>query len=439
MIDSTRQQNISMNPRHQGTLKAKKFFLRMRFQLAAGLLLCVVVPLVFRHPSIFYDGIATSARNASFAAALAFIITFFILRRMSDFPGVQSGSHILFIVSAIFGSMLVIFLIFRLEYSRFLLSVSYVLSLFWFVGIHLITKKFEKVKLALVPSGNVHELAGLEGVSSSYLHHPGEPLMEYSSVVADLRSDIPEQWERFLADCTLAGKPVYHSKQVYESLTGRVQIEHLSENNFGALLPSIGYLKVKHLVDWMLAVLVFPFFILLCAVIGPAIALTSRGPVFYRQTRTGYRGSNFKVWKFRTMVHDPSGKSKPSGRDASMTRDGDVRITSIGRVLRRYRIDELPQILNILAGEMSWIGPRPEAVSLSQWYEAELPFYRYRHVVRPGISGWAQINQGHVVGPKEVLAKLHYDFFYVKYLSPWLDFLIALRTVKTIFHGLGSK
>src|SRR5690606_16681183 len=107
--------------------------------------------------------------------------------------------------------------------------------------------------------------------------------------------------------------------------------------------------------------------------------------------------------------------------------------------LRRSRIDELPQIYNILKGEMSWIGPRPEAEVLSQWYEAELPFYRYRHIVPPGITGWAQVNQGHVADLAEVNFKLHYDFYYIKNFSPWLDALIMFKTIQTVLSGFGSR
>jgi lipopolysaccharide/colanic/teichoic acid biosynthesis glycosyltransferase len=94
-------------------------------------------------------------------------------------------------------------------------------------------------------------------------------------------------------------------------------------------------------------------------------------------------------------------------------------------------------VLNIIRGEMSWIGPRPEAVALSLWYEAELPFYRYRHIVRPGITGWAQVKQGHVADVDEVLGKLHYDFYYIKNFSFWLDLLIVARTIRTVLSGFG--
>ena len=149
----------------------------------------------------------------------------------------------------------------------------------------------------------------------------------------------------------------------------------------------------------------------------------------------GFRGNEFRVLKLRTMSEGHNGEN----RDLSITRSGDKRVTKVGGFLRRTRLDELPQVINILRGEMSWIGPRPEAVSLSKWYEGEIPFYRYRHIVRPGISGWAQVNQGHVAEVDEVDEKLQYDFYYIKNLSYWLDIIIVLRTVKVILSGFGSK
>jgi lipopolysaccharide/colanic/teichoic acid biosynthesis glycosyltransferase len=107
--------------------------------------------------------------------------------------------------------------------------------------------------------------------------------------------------------------------------------------------------------------------------------------------------------------------------------------------LRQTRIDELPQIWNILKGEMSWIGPRPEAEVLSHWYAGEVPFYRYRHVVKPGVSGWAQTNQGHVAEVEEIEGKLQYDFYYIKYFSPALDILIVFKTLRTMATGYGAR
>ena len=121
------------------------------------------------------------------------------------------------------------------------------------------------------------------------------------------------------------------------------------------------------------------------------------------------------------------------------TKAGDARITRVGHFLRKYRVDELPQIFNILKGDMSWLGPRPEAVELADWYSTEIPFYIYRHAVRPGISGWAQVNQGNVAEVDAATLKLQYDFYYIKNFSPLLDLLIVIRTVGTILTGFGSR
>jgi lipopolysaccharide/colanic/teichoic acid biosynthesis glycosyltransferase len=173
-------------------------------------------------------------------------------------------------------------------------------------------------------------------------------------------------------------------------------------------------------------------------VLGILIRLDSPGPAIFRQQRIGYGGKPFSMLKFRTM-HD---RRRASGGDAlreSMTLDGDARITRIGRFLRRSRIDELPQLVNVLLGQMSLIGPRPEAVPLSGWYSREVPFYLYRHIVRPGITGWAQVNQGHVAELSDVNLKLHYDFFYIKNFSFWLDLLITMKTVRIVLTGFGAK
>jgi lipopolysaccharide/colanic/teichoic acid biosynthesis glycosyltransferase len=122
-----------------------------------------------------------------------------------------------------------------------------------------------------------------------------------------------------------------------------------------------------------------------------------------------------------------------------MTLTDDQRITRVGRFIRRTRIDELPQIINIIRGEMSWIGPRPETLRLSEWYESEIHFYRYRHIVRPGITGWAQVNQGHVTSVEDVREKLEFDFYYVKHFTLWTDLLILVKTVIVVLTGHGSK
>jgi len=230
-----------------------------------------------------------------------------------------------------------------------------------------------------------------------------------------------------------------HLISMCRAITGRVEIEHLSENNFGSLIPGMAYIRIKQVGDFLTAIAIGIILLPALIVIGFAIRISSPGPALFRQRRMGYRGRPFTVYKFRTMRSAAPATDAANARAAAITVDDDDRITSLGSILRRLRLDELPQVINIARGEMSWIGPRPEAMVLSDWYETEIPFYRYRHIVRPGITGWAQVRQGHVADVADVTSKLQYDFYYIKYFSPWLDVLIVLRTLRTIFTGFGAR
>jgi len=218
-----------------------------------------------------------------------------------------------------------------------------------------------------------------------------------------------------------------------------VTIEHLSENSFGSLVPNLAYRKVKRVADFLASIVLLVLLALPILVIAVLIRMDSEGPSLFRQERMGHRGRPFVMLKFRTMRPRPEADDVEAARQDAMTQTEDMRITRVGQFLRRSRLDELPQIVNVLRGEMSLIGPRPEAVALSHWYEQELPFYFYRHIVRPGISGWAQVHQGHVTDLEAVYQKLTYDFYYIKNFSAWLDILIALRTVSVMISGFGSK
>jgi lipopolysaccharide/colanic/teichoic acid biosynthesis glycosyltransferase len=411
---------------------------RLRFQLPGALVVAVILPAFFRSNFQLTFG-QSSLVEGGIAAVLAILLATYLVRRMSDFPGVQSGVHIPLVITGAFGLAAVMLLLFRLDYSRLFLASNYILTLIWFVGLHMLSRYLLHPLVAVVPGGHASSLLDLDGVRWKELREPAPEAgaVRYSAVAADLRCGLSHDWERFLVTATLNGIPVYHSKTLSESLTGKVEIEHLYENSFGSALPSMTYLKLKFLLDLFLGIILLPVFIPLFLIVGAIIFIEGGRPIFFVQERVGFRGRVFQVYKFRTMRNGRAEKANP--REAAITRKGDMRITPIGRILRRYRIDELPQLINILRGEMSWIGPRPEARALAEWYEAELPYYHYRHAVRPGISGWAQVNQGHVALPSDVHTKLYYDFFYIKYLSPWLDMLITLKTIRTILFGIGAK
>lgn len=402
---------------------------RRRWQLIGGLLLAVVAPALFRWPDEFFS--VSSLNNAIVGTAAALLAGYFFLRKLAAVPGLQIISYILPVFSVTYGIMAVALLLSREDYSRFHVLASFLVAVGFYYGAFLIERRVKRPRLAVILGGHTAELMECDRVDWSVLQSPDQPLQNYDGIVADLRADLGAAWEAFLAHCALSGIPVYHSKQVQESLTGRVAIEHLSENTLGSLNPSALYVQFKLVLDVTVAIVLLPVAAIICGAAAIFIKIDSKGPVFFMQERIGYRGAKLCIYKLRTMYMDSEG--------TQYTERGDPRITRVGAFLRKYRIDELPQIYNILKGEMSWIGPRPEALSLVEWYERELAFYSYRHIVRPGITGWAQVQLGNVARPEMVRYKLHFDFYYIKNFSPWLDVVITVMTIRTILTGFGSR
>lgn len=411
--------------------------LRLRYQLTGGLLAAVGLPFIVRLAVDWQTALVINNRVTMIAVIFAHLLGYAIYRKLDVFPGMAAFSTILPAFAISFGVVLLFILFLRLDYSRFQAGSSFLISLSWYFILSIFVRRLEPHRLAIVPYGDVERLMQVDGVTWERVTSSNALPSRVQGVVADLQADLPEPWERFIARCALAGIPVYNVKQVLESLTGRVAIEHLSENTLGSLNPNQAYFEIKQALDWLIAFAVLTLGSPLLLILGLAIRLDSPGPALFRQERVGYRGAHFVVYKFRTMRI--SDGSAVADRDMAITRENDARITRLGRILRRTRLDELPQAINVLRGEMSWIGPRPEAVVLSRWYEAELPFYSYRHIVKPGVTGWAQVNQGHVADVSEVHKKLYYDFYYIKNFSPWLDLVVMLRTIQIMLTGFGAR
>jgi lipopolysaccharide/colanic/teichoic acid biosynthesis glycosyltransferase len=412
-----------------------RFLARLRYQLLFGLLLAVALPTFIANRGDW--NLTQASLNTMIGGAVAFIVGSYLFRRIASFPGVGIFGHVVPPLVLAYGSILVVFFGARLDYSRLSLFGGFVTAVVFFVVVSFYLRRRGNQRFYIVPSPSIEPILNITKVDWLVLREAVLPPDPRPVLIADLRADFEPQWERLIAEAAVAGHPVYHLKQVQESLTGRVEIEHLSENSFGSLLPNHSYLKIKRGLDFLTALAALPVLFVPMLIVAAMIMLDSPGPVFFRQKRRGHRGRTFEVVKFRTMRHGDS--EDESVRDAAITKAEDDRITRVGKLLRRTRIDELPQIWNILKGEMSWIGPRPEALPLSDWYTAELPFYSYRHILRPGITGWAQVSQGHVTDLASVFEKLHYDFYYVKHFSGWLDLLILGKTIHTVFFGHGAK
>jgi lipopolysaccharide/colanic/teichoic acid biosynthesis glycosyltransferase len=415
------------------------FVLRRRFEFLGALLVAALVPWAGLRWLITDPTFSIYAYHNSLIANVAAIcMALWIRITISTYPGIRGGQLILPAIVASHATMVTLLLLSRLPYHRPSLAAGFLLHLLWAYGVYFFVQRRVRPRIAIIPFGAVERLTAIANVDWQRLRRPDlAEAAGCSAMVADFTADLPDEWEAFLAYAALDGRVVYQVRQLQESLTGRVEIRQLSENSFGSLAPARAYLAIKHLADFLLALALLPIALPVMALCALAIRMRDGAPVLFRQKRVGRAGRDIIVTKFRTM-HLMSDLD-PDDREAAMTGISDVRITPLGAFLRRGRLDELPQLWNILKGEMSFIGPRPEAHVLSSWYTKEIPFYRYRHVVRPGISGWAQVNQGHVAEVDEVHLKLQYDFFYIKYFSPWLDLLILFRTIKTVLTGWGAR
>jgi sugar transferase (PEP-CTERM system associated) len=252
--------------------------------------------------------------------------------------------------------------------------------------------------------------------------------------LADARGKLPMNK---LLEMKLDGVSFDHLASVYEEYTGKIAVENLRPS---WLIFSSGFRKshllsaFKRLLDVTLASVGLLLAAPLILLVALAVRLTSPGPVLYHQRRVGLQGREFTVHKFRSMRTDAEAATGPVWASKS----GDPRVTPIGNWLRRLRLDELPQLWNVLIGEMSFVGPRPERPEFVANLTREIPYYGQRHVVRPGLTGWAQVRYTYGASTEDALQKLQYDLFYIKNLSISLDLYIVFETIKTVILRRGA-
>ena len=242
----------------------------------------------------------------------------------------------------------------------------------------------------------------------------------------------PEQMQ-LIADLSQKGVTVFDRRHLETLLTGRIKLDELSLNEFDNFSPQNLYTPIKRILDIVITLLMAPFLILITLIVAFLVRADSHGPIFFCQERVGFRGKRFTLYKFRSMY-----MSEASSRTQFAEKD-DARITRIGRLLRTTRLDELPQFWNVLKGDMSIIGPRPEQIEFADRFSRVIPYYGFRHTVYPGITGWAQTMHGYAANEHQTREKLEYDFFYLRNFSVWLDLIICFRTLEVLALRKGAR
>ncbi len=407
-----------------------------RLALGGALLFSVLGPELLQPPLAMiafgqnYPLFSDFVEPENLATVLALFGVHFTLQKLNELPFVGDKIAILPTFAVSFALAATLIGVGVRGFGRYHLVAGFFIGIFWYFGLAMIRARVSLPRMAIIGGLAADDELRTSKIDWVALDRP-RLLRNVSGIVFDKSRTIEPRYERLFARAVLRQIPVYELGALREMLTGRVQLHLRPEEEFGAIFPSRPYLRIKRYFDFLVALAMLPFVVPVIVLFAVIIRLESPGSAIFRQARIGYKGLRFTCFKLRSMRTDIKGDD--------YTTDDDPRITPVGRFIRRTRIDELPQIFNIIRGEMSWIGPRPESVPLARLYEREVAYYGYRHLVRPGVSGWAAVHQGNVALPDAAMRKLEYDFYYIKHFSPWLDFLVVLMTFRTILTGFGAR
>ncbi len=381
--------------------------------------------------------IVEMAKRATVENSLVVTLCFFIgsdtaLFVISKYPSVHRIRYLVPICLSVLIILLLAILLLRIEYSRPVLLVAITGAFIYLTLVSYFVDGFAGVKVGLIACGDTATLTNIKGISWRLLEDASSDDYRCDAIAADLPVLTP-QWEKFISKAVLAGVPVINARKLLEALTGRVNTSHLSSGVDGSLSPPLLYMMIKRVLDIVVVLCALPVVIPVILVAVVIIRLESKGGAFFLQNRVGFGGREFCIYKLRSMFVDGD---ETGARFAAVD---DSRITRFGRFIRKTRIDELPQLINVLKGEMSLIGPRPEQKAFVTQFEQIIPFYSYRHAVRPGITGWAQVMHGYAASADDTCLKLEYDLYYIKNFSLWLDILIGFKTIHAMITGFGAR
>jgi lipopolysaccharide/colanic/teichoic acid biosynthesis glycosyltransferase len=343
-----------------------------------------------------------------------------------------------------FGMTAVGIVLFRLDYfsRRLIVGVSLLWLLFasthrlirrrrpWQERIGLITSEKQLVK-HLEASDHADVAWVLDPRTEGEIELPDRDV----TIAVDLRGVLTERVAQFVSSCDIAGYTVKPFVSVYEEHVGRVPLVHLAEGweISAPLLEVAPWLPGKRLFDVIATVVTVPLWLAIGFLVWAYVKIASPGPAIFKQRRIGHGGQPFTMLKFRTMDLD----AEEGG--PKFAEENDSRFIPGGRFLRKMHLDEIPQLANVLAGDMSLVGPRAEQIPFVRAFRKQIPFYEHRHLVRPGITGWAQVSYGYADDQADTMEKLTYDLYYVKHMSPVFDLRVLARSFLTVLTGRGAR
>lgn len=419
---------------------AKTFFLSSGFQIA--LFACVVLMTSFMFELYSRDK-NQSRREILLRAGVSSLVAFFILSALYyTLPSYRLGR-------GAFGLSIVIFASLQFLWHsgyRIVLALPGLARRVLILGTGPLA---EQIGQAILGNGGSHVLVGYVNCASDPVLVPPQSVISNGVKIADaVRRERADKLVVSLSErrgvfplqdvlaCKMSGIDVVDAPSFYEQITGKLLVESTNPSWFifsDGFKTTYGKLYKRPLDVFLSSiglVLCAPLFL----VIPLLVALDSKGPVLFRQVRMGEGEKEFVVYKFRTMRADAEAKT-----GAVWSQENDPRITRVGKFLRKTRLDEFPQLFNILKGDMSLVGPRPERPEFIQELKKEIPYYSERHIAKPGLTGWAQVKYPYGASIEDSLEKLRYDLFYIKRLNFFLDLTIMIDTVRVVLFGRGGR
>lgn len=396
--------------------------------------LIALVTLLCTTQLISYQGPPQDSAQTSTLLILAamYIINSLLTFQISKFPGGRSPTYTLGLTVVVIGITLALLVITRTEYARTSLFIG--LSLFFtlrFVA-YGFSQRFRRHKFAVVPGCDPATLPTHKNVEWRPLTSTSFEDSRFDGIIVDLKETLSDEWVRFISHANIQGIPVIDALHISELIRGKVDLSSLTVNDINDLQYSPLYGLLKRAIDVFAVLLVAPIVAPFCLLMALIIRIDSPGTALFTQMRIGKGNKPFRIYKFRSMAPTDTTEHRFANEETH-------RITRVGALIRKTRIDELPQLLNVLMGNMSLVGPRPEQPGFVEEFEKALPLYSYRHMIKPGITGWAQVQQGYACELEETQEKLMHDFYYIKHLSFSMDMLIILKTIRTVLTGFGAK
>lgn len=371
--------------------------------------------------------------NSLTVVVATYLSTSLTLPRITNHLLVERKYYILPILLTVYATAIAIMFMLRIEYARSVLILGFILSSSWLYTSTFLRKKAKQLKLSAIANFDVEELNNNKKIDIKVLQEPYQLQNARQGLVINLHGKLTPSQEKFIADCSINNIQVFHHASIKEKLSGKVQTKYLSENAIGTLQPNPLYSSLKRIWETFFILTMLPITLPIMLITALLIKQETPGSAIFTQERIGQGGKPFSIYKFRSMT------TAPPKTESKFATTEQARITRIGKIIRKTRIDELPQFFNVLKGEMALIGPRPEQDSFVKQFEKEIPFYGYRHMVKPGITGWAQTVQGYTDCTDSTREKLAHDLYYIKYFSFWLDVNIVFKTFRTMITGFGAR